>query len=52
MDPTLLATAFRDGRNAGNLLQLISVLVALAVLSESDEHPWHQMRASTREVLN
>jgi hypothetical protein len=24
MDPTLLATAFREGRNAGILLQLVS----------------------------
>ena len=42
MDPTLLATAFGDGRNAGVFLQLVGVLEASAVLPEGDEQPWRQ----------
>ena len=48
MDPTLLATAFGDGRNAGVFLQLIGVLEASAILPEGGEQPWRQMRAGTR----
>jgi len=52
MDPTLLATAFRDRRDAGVFLQLIGVLEASAILPEGGEQPWCQMRARTCQSGN
>src|ERR1035437_805050 len=51
MHPALLATALGDGGDAGVFLQFIGALEAFAILSESDEQSWRQMRACTRQSL-
>src|SRR5512141_1320581 len=48
MHPALLATALGDRRDAGIFLQLIGPLESLALLPESCEQSWRQMRAGTR----
>jgi len=51
MDPGLLATAFRDGRNAGIFLQFGSRRRAFTVFAKGDKQPRSEDRASTGESL-
>ncbi len=46
--PTLLATAFRDGCNAGVLLEFIGAHEALALFAEGREQSWRQVWTGSR----
>ncbi len=51
MDPGLLATAFRDWRNAGIFLQFGSRRIAFTLFAKGDKQPRSEDRASAGESL-
>lgn len=48
VNPTLLATAFRDGCNAGVLLEFIGAQEALALFAKGGEQTWRQVWTGSR----